>query len=317
MDNSTFKTKARRIETSPEKILSMSMEVARFITHSGRFHADEVMAAAILSQADIISDVLRITPEVLPLVKKEGDIVGDIGRIYSPHDKIFDHHQGKYPRPDGSYFATAGMIWTSYAKQAIRMTIPFENVTEEMVDFIFQRVDRLLIKGIDANDTDNDFDKTAKCVSGEVNVVTLSDIVRSMNQKDIYSEGQKKWFFQAVHLCKLQLQYFINGSLAVYLAKDKIRACEVINNTLIMDEGFAWKEAICDPEFKDILYVISKSDHPSSDYMLIAVPLEAGKRAHKKDIERSPEFKDFIHEGKWIAGGSKEDLLKLAEYNVK
>lgn len=67
-----------------------------------------------------------------------------------------------------------------------------------------------------------------------------------------------------------------------------------------------------------VLYVIEPSNHPGSKFSMTAVAKKEGSRDVKVPIKRSPDFKEFIHEGKWIAGSnSVRKLIQLAYYNIK
>ena len=61
-------------------------------THDGTFHADEVSACALLILYH------QIEPEKIyrtrdPELLKKCEFVCDVGGIYDPSQKLFDHHQ--------------------------------------------------------------------------------------------------------------------------------------------------------------------------------------------------------------------------------
>lgn len=73
-------------------------------THSGPFHADDVMAFALV-QAFVDSDATVIrTRDAARIV--EADLVIDVGGIFDPETLRFDHHQATYEGPRSS----AGMV---------------------------------------------------------------------------------------------------------------------------------------------------------------------------------------------------------------
>ena len=78
----------------------MSLSVA---THSGPFHADDVLAVALLRVfVDEEATVLR-TRDLERIA--QADVVVDVGGLYDPAARRFDHHQASYT---GS-FSSAGM----------------------------------------------------------------------------------------------------------------------------------------------------------------------------------------------------------------
>lgn len=73
-------------------------------THSGTFHADDVLAFALIRVfLDPQAAVLR-TRDLERL--KSCDIVVDVGGIYDPERRRFDHHQGSY----AGHRSSAGMV---------------------------------------------------------------------------------------------------------------------------------------------------------------------------------------------------------------
>ena len=76
-----------------------------FGTHDGSFHADEVTACALLLVFDLI-DFNSIVRSRDPEVLQSCEYVCDVGGIYDPAKKRFDHHQISY---DGD-LSSAGMI---------------------------------------------------------------------------------------------------------------------------------------------------------------------------------------------------------------
>src|SRR5271170_2959520 len=76
-----------------------------FGAHDGTFHADEVTACALLLLFNLIdADKIVRTRELERL--EQCEYVCDVGGIYDPAKKLFDHHQVGY---QGS-LSSAGMI---------------------------------------------------------------------------------------------------------------------------------------------------------------------------------------------------------------
>ena len=79
----------------------MSLSVA---THSGPFHADDVLAWAMVRCFVDESATLVRTRE--PELIERSDMVMDVGGIYDPSSLRFDHHQQSYQGP----LSSAGMV---------------------------------------------------------------------------------------------------------------------------------------------------------------------------------------------------------------
>lgn len=138
----------------------------RIVTHNGRFHADEVMAAAIL--AKLFNDALprydlTFTWEVLRLDRHdpllaEAEILIDTGRISDPATGRFDHHQkggaGSRMQVRGNTemedvpFSTCGLIWYACGR-LLTQEADTEDSTETPA---FDKLDWRLFRGIDASD---------------------------------------------------------------------------------------------------------------------------------------------------------------------
>src|SRR6185295_2477153 len=82
------------------------MQLSRsFGTHNGSFHADEVTAASLLLLFRLIDrDKIHRTRD--PAVLATCEYVCDVGGVYEPVLKRFDHHQATYKGP----LSSAGMV---------------------------------------------------------------------------------------------------------------------------------------------------------------------------------------------------------------
>ena len=89
--------------------------VMKFVTHSGMYHADDVLSTALLcivyGKSEVLSKLERVSDITSVEIKeKEGDIVFDIG--YGQ----FDHHQSdKRVRTNGIPYAAFGLLWKKYS----------------------------------------------------------------------------------------------------------------------------------------------------------------------------------------------------------
>ena len=73
-------------------------------THDGPFHADDVMAVALVRTfVDAQCEVVRTRD---PAKLDGADIVVDVGAVYAPEQGRFDHHQASYQGP----LSSAGMV---------------------------------------------------------------------------------------------------------------------------------------------------------------------------------------------------------------
>lgn len=113
----------------------MHKELRSFGTHDGTFHADEVTACALLLLFDLIDmDKIVRTRDLETL--NSCDFVCDVGGVYNPKLKLFDHHQAEYQGD----LSSAGMILRYLKEQQI--------LTEKEYDFFNDSA----VLGVDAHD---------------------------------------------------------------------------------------------------------------------------------------------------------------------
>jgi uncharacterized UPF0160 family protein len=117
------------------------MAKTKIVTHSSKFHTDDIFAVAtlilVLGEENI--EVVRSRdPEVI----KTGDYVVDVGGEYNLDTKRFDHHQkgGAGQRENGIPYASFGLVWKHFGTQV--------SGSEE----VMKRIDQQLVQPVDAGD---------------------------------------------------------------------------------------------------------------------------------------------------------------------
>ena len=116
-----------------------NIEEAKYITHSGTMHADEVFATAFLELYKENIELFR-TSEV-----NESDypnaIIYDVGR------GKFDHHQeDRQVRDNNIPYCSLGLLWKEYGLDFLKRR-NIDNYEE-----VFSEIDKDFIEGIDAID---------------------------------------------------------------------------------------------------------------------------------------------------------------------
>ena len=120
--------------------LTKKVDEANCITHSGRFHIDDVISTIFLSK--LKKNVILIRMPTIKNINVENKIVYDIGL------GEFDHHQknGNGQRKNGIYYSSIGLLWKKFGRQYL------EELKVKNVDKTFQYMDEELIQYIDATD---------------------------------------------------------------------------------------------------------------------------------------------------------------------
>ena len=109
----------------------MSTSMPSLVTHSGKFHCDDVFSYAVLRlalglQAPGQDHTLLRTRKSEPIAA--ATIVWDVGSTFDADANRFDHHQRGAPiRPDGTPYSSAGLIWQVYGERAVGAVLGSED----------------------------------------------------------------------------------------------------------------------------------------------------------------------------------------------
>ena len=90
------------------------------VTHSGGFHADELLSSVILTRLFPAARIVRSrAPEWI--TPGSDRIIYDVGGAYDPAAGIFDHHQRGAPlREDGQPYSSFGLIWRRFGRDYLK-----------------------------------------------------------------------------------------------------------------------------------------------------------------------------------------------------
>lgn len=122
----------------------------KLVTHSGSFHADDIVSYSILSCVFPHHTLVRSRDEETIL---SGDIVFDVGRLYDKSRCRFDHHQENGPkRKNGELYSSAGLIWDTYGSKMIRTILSDKNPDARTIERIWSKIDSKFIRFIDLVD---------------------------------------------------------------------------------------------------------------------------------------------------------------------
>lgn len=197
------------------------MQTARsFGTHNGSFHADEVTACSLLLSFHLI-DRDKITRTRDPEVLETCEYVCDVGGVYEPALKRFDHHQATYKGP----LSSAGMVL-----QYLRDSGLIEHA-------VYDHLNRTLIMGVDAHDNG--------LAKSEVGVTTFSQVVSNFLpiEYDVSSQEMDKAFFVAVDFVLGHLNRFRARVAYTQACLTTVRdAMMAGTQALIFNEALPWIE---------------------------------------------------------------------------
>lgn len=283
---------------------------AKFITHSGTMHADEVFATAFLEL--FFGDLKLIRVSEINSKSYPDKIIYDIG--YTK----FDHHQeDAKERENGIKYSSIGLLWQEYGHQFLKQQ------QEENIEEVFKYIDKELIEGIDAIDNG-----VFPEIEALYKVKTLSDIIKLFNPSSFSNEDETTQFLKAVKFAK---EIFME---TLYNVRGKIKATKEVNKLiekaeteiLELNEYLPYEEAILTNEkANNILFVIYPSNR--GGYAIKTIPKSLIDKTDRlllpekwaglsgKDLEKvtNVEGASFCHSNRFIATAkTKEAIYKLA-----
>jgi len=214
------------------------------VSHSGRFHADEVFAIAMILMIEDREIVRSRDQEVID----QAEIVLDVGGEYDPERLRFDHHQNSFTRAreDGTPYATAGLVWEHYgAKILAAKGLEGDYETQ----FALEWVDKKIIRDIDAVDNGlftEDPRPSVSMLVGMMNVSSSDDI-----------ERQEAAFQDAIGFTRNILNNFIQAAIKEAEVVVALEACakNVEEGILVLAENLPFKDFIrSHPEITRVVY---------------------------------------------------------------
>lgn len=274
--------------------------------HDGTFHADEVTACALLLLFGCIEKDKIIRTRDLHVLES-CEYVCDVGGIYDPRQKRFDHHQVDYQGD----LSSAGMVWKYLREQG--------QVDEAVYDYF----NRSLIWGVDAHDNGR--------ATFEVGVCTFSHVITNFvpTVYDVPTEEQNIAFFSAVD--------FAHGHVKRMLERYRyMESCREIVSSAMQDKGkyllfekaIPWMDAFFDMggETHPAQYLVMPSGHHwkvrgippnSGDRMKVRRPLpEAWAGLMGDELKRVTGIDGaiFCHKGRFISvWETKEAAMQALE----
>lgn len=217
------------------------------ITHSGRFHADEVFATSIIL---LLKDreVIRTRDEALI---QKGEIVLDVGGIYDPDTLRFDHHQNSFTRTreNGVPYATAGIVWEHFGADLLKKR-GLEDAYE--IEYALKWIDQKLIADVDAVDNGY-YSEDAR--------PSVSLIIAMMNtSRD--EDKQYEAFLKAIHLTTDIMNNFIDAAIKeakVVKTLESLLPTVDEQGVLVLEKDIAFKDFLrTHPDIKRVVYPRNK-----------------------------------------------------------
>ena len=302
------------------------MTITHLVTHSGGFHADELLASVVLTRLFPEAALVR-SRDAAWITPGAGRIIYDVGGQFDAKARIFDHHQKPNPlREDGQPYSSFGLIWAQYGRDFLRAL----DVPEHDVEKIHASFDRGFVLPVDLLDNGAvDASAAGPLFSG----LTLPALLESLKPAfDDREEGaDDRAFAAAVPVARAFVEARIRRSAAKYRAEAMVLAAiEAAGEGRILElpMGMPFRAGVEAAGADHLLFVV----HPrGSDWALTTIRTGDDTFATRADLPAAwagltdealeaasgvPGAK-FCHNGRFIAVASSRDaIVAMAELAV-
>lgn len=247
------------------------------VTHNGLFHADEGFGVAFLSL--LLGSEVRVVRTRNPQVIEEACVALDVGGEYDNAKLRYDHHQREFTdvhEGTSVKLAACGLIWRHFGTCLITKLHPELDI--EQVQSLWQTVDETICRPVDMQDNGQN---TFKVEGAEAQALTISMMVSSFNQQDIYSPAQDEAFMRVVEILKEYVLNFLRaGANKLQLLKEAEKAVEQQkgNRVLVLDKFLPYREA-----------VLKANAEEGGQFDLVAYPAKGQWNIQTVPVDDTPE----------------------------
>ncbi|MBB2905618.1 uncharacterized UPF0160 family protein [Rhizobium sp. RAS22] len=296
------------------------------VTHSGGFHADELLSSVVLTRLFPQARLIRSrAPEWLAAGADR--IIYDVGGAYDAARGMFDHHQRGAPlRDDGQPYSSFGLIWKHFGRDYLAAF----GVPEDHIETIHASFDAGFVLPVDLVDNGALSPSTAGPLAGLTLPVLLETLKPVFDDTD--PEADNRNFHAALGIARSFVEAKIANSAAKLRAEALVKQAIVDageGHILELPMGMPFRPAIVKAGADHLLFVV----HPrNNDWCLTGIrradegfALRADLPAAwagltDKDLEAvcGVEGASFCHNGRFVAAAKTRDAaLAMAGLAVK
>ena len=240
------------------------------LTHDGKFHADDVMATAVLSL--VYKGKIRVIRTRENVHNKGADIVYDTGQIYDPAKNYFDHHQsgGADTRPDGVPYAAFGLIWKHFGLQLVD-------------EKVHKAIDDEIIRLIDAEDVayDSFYSEKLKAEAVSFDAMCSDFCPVDLEPKETYKRFMMLVEFATEYLSAIIQRYKNKVADWDYVEKKYNEALD--KRVIVLERHASWGRVLM--QKTEPLFVIFPDANPRNTHYKISA---VGKEVGKYDLRLTP-----------------------------
>ena len=296
------------------------------VTHSGGFHADELLSSVILTRLFPQARIVRSrAPEwISPAADR---IIYDVGGAYDAEAQIFDHHQRGAPlRDDSQPYSSFGLIWKHYGRDYLVAS----GVPEAHAADIHASFDASFVLPVDLVDNG----ALSPSVAGLLGGLTLPVLLETL--KPVFDETDPDADDRAFHNALAIARAFVEARIAKSAAK--LRAEALVHQAIVdagegrileLPMGMPFRPAIIKAGADHLLFVVHPRDkdwclptirRADEGFEVRADLPAAWAGLTNGDLEAASGVKgaSFCHNGRFVAAArTREAALTMAELAVK
>lgn len=302
------------------------MTITHLITHSGGFHADELLSSVILTKLFPNAELLR-TRDRDWLKPSPEKIIYDVGGDYNADNQIYDHHQRPGPlRHDGQPYSSFGLIWAHYGQDYLKAL----DVPESDVELIHKAFDQEFVLPIDQLDNG----AMEPSVAGPLSILTLPTLFDMM--KPVFDNSSAnatdEAFLQALSIARIFVEASITDRAAVLRAKSIVNdaiAKAGKSQILELPMGMPYLSALRASGADHLLFMVAPR---GDDWTINGIKLNNDTFDQRADLPASwagltdadletasgVQGAIFCHNARFIAvANSRDAIIKMANIAVK
>lgn len=299
------------------------MTISYLVTHSGGFHADELLSSAVLTKVFPDAQIVRSRDEawITPAADR---IIYDVGRDYDADRLIFDHHQRNAPlRGDGQPFSSFGLIWQHFGREYLcALGVPAAHVDQIQRDF-----DAGFVLPVDLMDNGALSPSAAGPLLADLTLPVLLESLKPVFD-DVGAEAETQAFHGALSIARAFVEASIRRKAAKYRAESIVlQAISDAGSSPVLElpQGMPFRSAILKTGADHLLFVIHPRD---KDWALTGIRKADDGFEQRADLpaawagltdealEQASGVKGarFCHNGRFIAvAATREAILAMAQ----
>ena len=228
------------------------------VTHSGGFHADELMSSVVLTKLFPEAKIVR-SRDPHWITAGAYRIVYDVGGAYDTATRIFDHHQRGAPlREDGQPYSSFGLVWKHFGAEYLAASgVPDSDVADIHASF-----DASFVLPVDLVDNG----KLSPATAGTLAGLTLPALLETLKPvfDEVDPEAETRAFHTALGIARSFVEARISKSAAKRRAEAVVERAIVATGTgrvLELPMGMPFRPAIVKAGADHLLFVV----HPRGE----------------------------------------------------